>query len=195
MKIAKVNSRNDYIATDDVEYRYEDAQLVIPAKFAPHPRHNAKIAFGAAALPVLIAIIVAGVGMIMGNGALTIAVMMLLPLVGAVAALSYNVAERALVKNAQVYDLEYDYFNKEGWFKDTYNNILTVLDNDATRDDFLTLLKAMNNRTITREQSREIYKNIRDVSLVERNVEQNAVNSIAEKYAAQSDVFKEITSM
>ena len=43
--------------------------------------------------------------------------------------------------------------------------------------------------------SREIYKNIRDVSLVERNVEQNAVNSIAEKYAAQADVFKEITSM
>lgn len=195
MKIAKVNSRNDYIVTDNVEHRYENAQLVIPAKFAPHPRHNDKIAFGVAAIPVLIAIIVAGVGMIMGNGALTIAVMMLLPLVGAAAALSYNVAERALVKNAQVYNLEYDYFNKEGWFKDTYNNILTVLDNDATRDDFLTLLKAMNNRTITREQSREIYKNIRDVSLVERNVEQNAVNSIAEKYAAQADVFKEITSM
>ena len=106
-----------------------------------------------------------------------------------------NIAENMFIKTADIYDLKSFYFHHDKHNDDIYHNILSILENDLTRNDFITLLHAIENKNVSPEESRKIYANMEKVALAEREIERDSIKNIAEKYEAQVEALKEIRNI
>lgn len=193
--IGKVNSCNDYLVFDYFDLYHDGAKLVIPMKYAPHPNYNNVAGVGISLLPSIVISLCSIIFLILGNnivGGVGLTIALFLTMI----VIFYDeIADIMFIKTADIYNLKSFYFHRRNNNDDTYHNILSILENDITRNDFITLLHAIENKNVSPEESRKIYANMEKVALAERELERDTIKNIAEKYEAQVEALKEIRNI
>ena len=93
-----------------------------------------------------------------------------------------------------MYEVKGTYFNTDGWARETEPNIMSLLDDPTIRDDFISMLDAIENFSINKEDSRKIYQNMKKVSLAEKKIEEKKMQDLMEKYKLRSEILDDINS-
>ena len=73
--------------------------------------------------------------------------------------------------------------------------MLKLLENDDVRDDFIKLLAAVEEKDIPLDMSRSMYKNMKEVAFVDKNVSRLELESIAKQYELQAGAIREINNL
>ena len=78
------------------------------------------------------------------------------------------------------------------WKDEHQKEFLDMLDNEFVRDDFIQLLEAVDNESISPEKSREIYNNMKEVGLADRKIIEKSMDNMLEKYKTHAEIIREI---
>lgn len=81
------------------------------------------------------------------------------------------------------------------WETKHQEEFLELLNNDLTRSDFIQLLEAVNNDSVTPEKSQEIYNNMKKVGLTKKENVEKAIDNMLEKYKAYAETFHELENI
>lgn len=80
------------------------------------------------------------------------------------------------------------------WGRNDMRDIISLLDNDNTRDDMISLLYAVQDGDINIWNCRKTFKNMKTVGLIDENYRLDDVRQLIDKYDYQANVMREIQS-
>lgn len=80
------------------------------------------------------------------------------------------------------------------WGRNDMRDIISLLDNDNTRDDMISLLRAAQEEHINVWNCRKTFKNMKTVGLIDENYRLDDVRQLIDKYDYQANVMREMQS-
>lgn len=195
------NQYGDYIATGNCSYPTSTRTVVIPGKYSLSIKNGKNVTY--AVKGVFAAIASVFVFMAPANMQTIAWFIYIFLMIGVITApinsglFSSIGATKIVVKPNYFSDLrgDYDYGEyRNSWSRDDMHDIVSLLGNDATRDDMITLLYAAQNGDINVWNSRKTFGNMKTVGLADKKLRSRQIEELIDKYDYQASAMRSIES-
>lgn len=195
------NQYGDYVVTGDYSYPTSTRTIVIPSKHSLDIKNDKTIIYSVKGS--FAAIASAAMFMIPADTQITawfiymfiMALVITFPIPSGL--FSSIGATKIVIKPNYFSDLrgDYDYGEyRNSWSRDDMHDIISLLGNDTTREDMITLLYAAQNGDINVWNSRKTFGNMKTVGLTDKKLRSRQIEELIDKYDYQASAMRSIES-